>query len=300
MEVCRSPELTSHVTRMPVERLGVDAAIIFADIMLPLHSLGKEFELVKGIGPVIERPVRTPGDVQSVLTRDPVDDVSYLYDSIRRTRNDLSPSKPLIGFAGAPFTLACYLIQGKPSRTYGKVKEFMYCHPQAFHQFLEKICSVIDRYLSQQFHTGADVLQLFDSWVGILSPADYEQYIFPHVKNLFSRLPKQAPTIYFGTGSASLLNLMAETGPDCLGIDWRIELERAQKQIERDIPLMGNLDPARMLAPFNSIRPELDSILQQAEPLRGHVFNLGHGFHPDTPLENALRVTRYIKDQSKN
>ena len=285
---------------MPVERLNVDAAIIFADIMLPLHSLGKNFELVQGVGPVIESPVRTPGDVDSIPVRDPAEDVSYLYDAIRQTRDDLSPSKPLIGFAGAPFTLACYLIQGKPSRTYGNVKKFIYRHPRAFHRFIEKICGVIERYLEKQFLAGADILQLFDSWVGILSPADYREYIFPHVKRLFSRLPEQTPTIYFGTGSASLLNLMANTGPDCLGVDWRIELKHADERIEREIPLMGNLDPARMLAPFDSIRPELDSILHQAEGLRSHIFNLGHGFHPDTPLENALSVTQYIKDSTND
>jgi uroporphyrinogen decarboxylase len=298
MEICHSPELTSRVTTMPVERLGVDAAITFADIMFPLNVIDKDFELVKGTGPVIDDPIRTPADVEALEVGDAESTLSFFAESIEQTRTDLPEEVPLIGFAGAPFTLACYLIQGRSSRSFNWAREFMFTHPEPFRVLLRILTEVLEDYLKLQVDAGVDVLQLFDSWIGIVRPGDFRQHIQGHVEELLGSVPDSIPTIYFGTGTPSLLNDMADAGPDVLGVDWRIELEEARNRVEREVPMQGNLDPALMLAPFERITPRLDDLLRQAESLPGHIFNLGHGVHPDTPLDTVKRVIDYVRERT--
>lgn len=296
MEICHSPELTSQVTRMPVERLDVDAAIIFADIMFPLDVIGKQFELVKGKGPVIEEPIREPADVRDLEPGDTESTLEFFREAIEQTRADLSDEVPLIGFAGAPFTLACYLIEGSSSRNFNRAKQFMLSHPKPFHVLMRILSDTLNEYITLQIDAGIDVIQLFDSWIGIVSPHHFQQHIQPHLSAIFDEIPNTVPSIYFGTETGSLLDAMADTGPDVLGVDWRTELADAQSRVERDLPLQGNLDPSLMLAPYERITPQLDRLLSQAETLPGHVFNLGHGVHPDTPLDTIKRVIDYVRE----
>lgn len=297
MEVCRDPELTSRVTRMPVDRLGVDAAIIFADIMHPLHCLGINYDLVQGTGPVIDDPVRTEADVDGLASRPAREAVGFLEEGIRRTREDLPPEVPLIGFAGAPFTMACYLVEGQPSRQFSKAKQLMFARPDLWDRLLSHLSDVLVDYLTMQIEAGVEVIQLFDSWAGGLNPRPYRKQVLPHVEGLIDRLrPLDVPLISFATGNPELLTPMDEANPDVIGVDWRIDLLDAHQKTAPHRPLQGNLDPSLLLAPWERIEPELDSLLKAGGQLAGHIVNLGHGILPDTDPETARRVVEYVQE----
>jgi uroporphyrinogen decarboxylase len=293
LEIVRIPELCADVTLQPVERLGVDAAILFADITLPFEGLGFPFEIREGVGPVVFEPIASARDVERLRPFDPAERVGPLLEAIRLVRAR-SPV-PLIGFAGGPFTLASYLVEGGPTRSFDKVKAFLHAEPRAWHALMEGLVDATVAYLGAQAEAGADALQLFDSWAGALSPHDYRESVAPHVRRLFDALPAGLPTIHFGTATAGILPLMAEAGGDVLGVDWRIDIDRARALIGGR-PVQGNLDPAVASGPWEAAAEQARAILRQAGGTPGHVFNLGHGVLPQTPVENLRRLVALVHD----
>ena len=281
MTIAKTPELSARVSLMPVDEFGVDAAVMFADIMLPLEPMGVDLEIEPSIGPIIHNPVRSPGDVDRLRVIDPDDQVGFVMDAIRIVARQLRHRQAVLGFSGSPFTLACYLIEGRPSRDYATAKAFMYAQPEAWHALLEKLSTVVIGYLNAQVRAGAQVLQLFDSWVGALSPADYSQFVQPHVARVLASV-KGAPTIHFGTQSAALLELMAEAGGDVIGIDARQSLDVAWQRVGHDRGIQGNLEPARLLAGWHATEVGARDVLRRAANRPGHIFNLGHGVLPET------------------
>lgn len=284
LEVCKTPALAAEVTLQPIHRFNLDAAIIFADILLPLEAMGLGLEFVEGKGPVIDNPIR--GEMGIVELR-PVDGEAFAYagEAIRQTLKALDNRVPLLGFAGAPFTLASYAIEGGSSRDYARTKQLMFSQPTVWHQLMSKLSAVVVEYLRVQSRAGAHAIQLFDSWVGCLSPGDYEEYVLPHVQSIFSALRVEGiPLIYFGTGTAGLLPLMRKAGSDVLGVDWRVRLDEAWTTIGFDMGIQGNLDPMVLFASEKEIERRVRDILQQAGGRPGHIFNLGHGILPNTPL----------------
>jgi uroporphyrinogen decarboxylase len=285
LDIVAEPDLCAEVTLQPVRRLGVDAAVMFADIMLPLRSMGVEFDLVEGVGPVIADPLRTPADVDRLRVPEGEEAAPQVIAAVRRVVRE-SPV-PVIGFAGAPFTLASYLLEGRPSRDFSLVKQFMFREPEAFDRLLEKLSATMSAYLAAQVGAGASALQLFDSWVGALAPEDYEQRVARHTHAVFSALrPLRVPRIHFGTGTAGLLEAIAGTGPDVVSLDWRVPLDAAWRRIGEGRGVQGNLDPAVLLGPPDLVRERARDVLRRAAGRPGHVFNLGHGVLPETPLEN--------------
>ncbi|MEK6609116.1 MAG: uroporphyrinogen decarboxylase [Myxococcota bacterium] len=293
LELCKRPDLVAEVTTFAAERLGVDAAIIFADILLVAEPLGLALEFTKGDGPVIRAPVRTGADVDHLRDFDPAA-LGYVYEAIRKTRLALRPSMPLIGFAGAPFTVASYLIEGETSRSFRHAKALMYRDAGAWHALLARLADATAKYLNAQVDAGVQALQLFDSWVGALSPSDYREFVLPHMKALFSALRPGVPVIHFGTDTATLLPLMREAGGDVIGLDWRVELDEAWARLGGDVGVMGNLDPIVLYAERATIRERTRRILAQAGGRPGHVFNLGHGILPDTPVENVVALVEEV------
>ena len=292
LEIMRQPELCAEVTLQPVRRLGVDAAILFADIMLPLAGMGVAVELRDGVGPVVDPPLRTPADVGRLRPFEPEAAVGPLLQAVRLVRQ-ASPV-PLIGFAGAPFTLAAYLVEGGRSRDFLRVKAFMHREPAAWARLMEQLTDATVAYLRAQVAAGAQAVQLFDSWVGALSPADYREAVLPHVRRLIAALPP-VPLIHFGTGTAGLLELMAEAGGDVIGVDWRIPLDLAWARIgPRGI--QGNLDPAAAAGPREVMERHARAVLQAAGGRPGHIFNLGHGVLPHTPVENLQRLVDLVHE----
>ncbi|MFB6345749.1 MAG: uroporphyrinogen decarboxylase [bacterium] len=298
-EVCRSAELNARVTCMPVERLNVDAAIIFADILLPLEGMGSGFELVPGKGPVIDNPVRTPDDVDQLKTGTPRQDLSYVYNAIEASIDKLPDDVPLIGFAGAPFTLASYLIEGGKSRSHHRTRTFMLDYPKAWDQLMSKIVDATVEYLRGQIDAGAEYVQLFDSWVGQLSPPVYQRHVSDHSREIIESI-RSVPIIHFGTKTAGLLGSISNLSPDVVGLDWRIELEEAQQQLTDRPAVQGNLDPALFLTSFDTVKSHVDTILEQAETYSGHIFNLGHGILPDTEPEIVRRTVDYVHERTVN
>lgn len=297
LELCHNPEASAEVTITAVQRLGVDAAIIFADILLILEPLEVGLEFAVGDGPRIHRPVREPGDVAALRDYDPVDRLSFVYEAVRAACSGLG-DVPLIGFAGAPFTLASYMIEGGGSRDYVRTKTLMYTHPEAWHRLLGLLADLVRRYLGEQIAAGAAAVQLFDSWVGCLSPIDYRTYVLPHTRAAIAGLQERAPVIHFGTGTTGLLPAMRETGAAVLGVDWRVNLDTAWDLIGHDRAIQGNLDPVTLFAPPAEIRSQARRILGLAGGRDGHIFNLGHGILPHTPVDHVRGLVDAVHELS--
>jgi uroporphyrinogen decarboxylase len=287
LEMCRTPELAAEVTIQPLRRFDLDAAIIFADILLPLPGMGVDLEFAKGEGPVIGNPVRSAADVDALRPLEPERHVPYVADAIRLVRGEIEGKVPLIGFSGAPFTLASYAIEGGGSRNYVHTKQMMYGTPDVWHRFMDKMADVVSAYLAYQIEAGAQVVQLFDSWVGILGPADYREYVLPYSRKVIESVGGVVPVIHFGTDTATLLPLMKEAGGDVIGVDWRIDLADAWDILGDDVGVQGNMDPVLLYAPPEVIEERVASILRAAGNRPGHIFNLGHGILPTTPVEHA-------------
>jgi uroporphyrinogen decarboxylase len=292
LTMCRTPELAVEVTLQPLRRFALDAAILFSDIMIPLKGMGVDFEIKESVGPVVSNPVRTRQDADSLHVIEPERDVPFVTEAVRWLRRELEV--PLIGFAGAPFTLASYIVEGKPSRDLLRTKSLMYTDPGAWHSLMEKLAESIALYLLAQVRAGAQAVQLFDSWVGALSPRDYREYVLPHSKTIFDRLaPAKIPRIHFGTGTATLLEEMKDAGGDVIGVDWRVPLDQAWRRLG-DISIQGNLDPAILATTPNIVENQARQVLEQARGKDGHIFNLGHGVLPNTPPENVTRLVETV------
>ncbi len=287
LELCKTPELAAQVTLQPINRFPLDAAIIFADILLPLEPMGLSLEFAAGEGPVIHNPVRNQADIERLNVIDG-GELNYVAEAIRQARLALNGRVPLIGFAGAPFTLASYAIEGGSSRNYLLTKQLMYNEPKAWHQLMDKFARVITGYLRRQIKAGAQAIQLFDSWVGCLSVGDYVEYVMPHVQLIFEGLKREGvPMIHFGTGTSAMLRQMREAGGDVIGVDWRIPLDEAWARVGHDVAVQGNLDPLTLFAPLHEIERREKDILRRAGGRPGHIFNLGHGILPTTPIEHV-------------
>jgi uroporphyrinogen decarboxylase len=297
LTLAKTPDLCAQVTLMPIEAFGVDAAVMFADIMLPLEPMGVELEIQPDIGPIIHNPVRSLADVERLRFFEPEDGVGFVMDAIRLVARELSGRQGVIGFAGAPFTLACYLIEGRPSRDYARAKAFMYAEPHAWHELMARLSEVIVRYLRAQLDAGAQVVQLFDSWVGALSPADYASYVQPHVRRIFDDLT-DVPTIHFGTQTAALLELMAQAGGDVIGIDARQSLDEAWARLPADRGVQGNLDATRVLAGWGPTEEGARDVLHRAGGRPGHIFNLGHGVLPESDPAILRRLVDFVHSES--
>ena len=294
--ICQNPELCAEVTSQPVRRLGVDGAVLFADIMLPVKfGLGVELRLVDGVGPVVEHPITGQADIDRLQRRAPDEAVPFVLDTIRLLRKELSPQVAVIGFGGAPFTLAGYLIEGKPSREFLKTKAMMYGQPAIWHSLMERLSELVKEYLLAQVAAGAQVVQLFDSWVGALSPDDYRRYVLPYTMAIFAALKAAAaPTIHFATGAAGLLPLLRDAGGDVMGVDWRIDLGDAWRAIGYERGIQGNLDPAVLLAPWPVIEDGARRVIEAAGNRPGHIFNLGHGVLPASPVAHLQRLVEFV------
>ena len=287
LELCKMPELAAQVTLQPIDRFALDAAIIFADILLPLEPMGLSLEFAEGEGPIIHNPVRDRAGVDRLKVIDDTE-LQYVMDAISLTRKMLAGRVPLIGFAGAPFTLASYAIEGGSSRNYIHTKQMMYREPETWHRLMDKFARVITGYLRRQIKAGAQAVQLFDSWVGCLSAGDYAEYVMPHVQLIFEGLKHEGvPLIHFGTGTTAILKAMRQAGGDVIGIDWRIPIDEAWAMVGYDRAVQGNLDPVTLFGPISEIERRVTDILRRAAGRPGHIFNLGHGILPNTPVENV-------------
>ncbi len=298
LEICHRPELACEVALQPVERLGVDAAILFADILLPFEPLGLGLEFTAGEGPRITNPVRSPTDVSTLPTIDPQSDLGHVLEAVRRTRAELDDGVPLIGFAGAPFTLASYAVEGGPTRDFLRTKRLMYNDPDTWHRLLDHLATTVGSLLDAQAAAGAQALQLFDSWVGCLSRSDYRRYVQPHSAKAISRATtSDVPLIHFATGASAMLDLMAEAGGDVIGVDWRLPLDQAWMAVP-DRGVQGNLDPAALFAPLGELTAQVHDILERAKGRPGHVFNLGHGVLQGTDPDRARAVVEMVHEWS--
>jgi len=299
LELCKTPELAAQVTLQPIDRFPLDAAIIFADILLPLEPMGLRLEFAAGEGPVIHNPVRDQADVERLNIIDG-GELDYVAEAIRQARRALNGRVPLIGFAGAPFTLASYAIEGGSSRNYLLTKQLMYSEPKAWHQLMDKFARVITGYLRRQIKAGAQAIQLFDSWVGCLSVGDYVEYVMPHVQLIFEGLKREGvPMIHFGTGTSAMLRQMRAAGGDVIGVDWRIHLDEAWATVGHDVAVQGNLDPLTLFAPLHEIERRVEDILRRAGGRPGHIFNLGHGILPTTPIEHVAATIDMVHKLSQ-
>ena len=291
-EVCRRPELCAEVTLQPVRAHGVDAAVMFADIMLPVLGMGVDVELVENVGPVIAEPIRTAADVERLRVPEPEESVPFVLEAVRLVRAALPPEQAVIGFAGGPFTVAGYLIEGKPTREFRLTKACMYGRPEMWHALMEKLSAAFGLYLAGCSRAGADVVQLFDSWAGALSVDDYREFVAPYSARVLAAA--DAPTIHFGTGTAHLLEDMAEAGGDVIGVDWRIPIERAWELVGPERGVQGNLDPALLLGPWARVEAAALRILEAVDGRPGHVFNLGHGVLPETHPRDLRRLVELV------
>ena len=295
LELCRTPELAAEVTLQPINRFDLDAAIIFADILLPLEGLGIGFHFAEGEGPIIEKPVRSPADVDALRSFDPTDDLGYVLEAIRIVRGELEGKVPLIGFAAAPFTLASYMIEGGSSRNYLLMKSFMYQQPEAWDRLMRHVADMTRDYLAAQIEAGAQAIQIFDSWVGALSPEDYRTYVLPHSARVLEGLAEyDVPRIHFGTNTATLLEAMKEANSEVLGVDWRLPMKKAREIIGPDFAVQGNLDPVLLMAPRDVLVERVQGILEGADAGNGYIFNLGHGVLPPTPMDSVDAVIETV------
>ena len=298
IEICKNPPVAAEVTITAAEALKVDAAIIFADLLLPLEVMGLPFRFAAGEGPVIERPLRSAEDVAHLRT-DRADQLGYVSEAIRLVANHFGTKLPVIGFCGAPFTLASYMIEGGGSRNYIHTKKLMYNSPATWAELMDKLVAVVAAYAAEQVRAGADAIQIFDSWVGCLSVEDYQRYVLVPVTELVKRLRKShVPIIYFGTDTASLLPSMKETGADVIGLDWRIPLDEGWRSMDHGVAVQGNLDPVVLFADWKEIKSRAQDILLRANGRPGHIFNLGHGILPETPVENVKALAEFVREHS--
>ena len=298
LDLCKRPELAAEITVTPVERLGVDAAIVFADILLLLEPMGVGLEYTKDDGPLIHSQVRTRTDVEQLLEFDPAKSLPFVLEAVRKSCAVLNGKVPLIGFSGAPFTLASYLIEGGGSRDYLRTKRLIYSDPGAWRALMERLSAAVSKYLNAQITAGAEAVQLFDSWVGCLSPDDYQKYVLPYTRATVAAITPGAPVIHFGTGTAGLLKLMRAAGGDVIGLDWRVNLDEGWESVGYDVGVQGNLDPAALLARPKEIRWRVADILKRAAGRPGHIFNLGHGVLPQTPVENVIAMVEAVHELS--
>jgi len=296
LEICATPSLAAEVTLQPVRRLGVDAAILFADILLPVVPMGLELSFANGEGPVIANPVRGAAAVARLARVDVRDALAPVLETVRLVRRELEPATPLIGFAGAPFTVACYCIEGRSSRHFVTAKRLMYEDPATWHELLRRLVTVLGDYCVAQVEAGAQALQLFDSWAGGLNPDDYSCYVLPHSRRLFDRLRTLAvPLIHFGVETGTLLELMRDAGGDVIGVDWRVPLDQARERIGTEHAVQGNLDPVALFAPLPELRAKVRDVLRRAGDT-GHIFNLGHGVLPETPVDHVRAVVDLVHE----
>jgi uroporphyrinogen decarboxylase len=293
-EVAGTPELCAEVTLQPVRRHGVDAAVMFADIMTPVLAMGLDVELVEGVGPVVAQPVRTLADVEALRLPEAEDAFASLLEAIRIVRGELEPERAVVGFCGGPFTVAGYLVEGKPSRDLARTKALMYSEPEVWWALMEKLSACFSAYLAAQARAGADVVQLFDSWVGVLGPADYEELVAPWSARVLAGV--EVPTIHFGTGTTTLLPAMARAGGDVIGLDWRQPLDEGWELVGEDRGVQGNLDPALLLGPWERLEAGARDVLARARGRRGHVFNLGHGVLPRTQTDTISRLAALVQE----
>jgi uroporphyrinogen decarboxylase len=295
-EIVGQPELCAEVTLQPVRAHGVDAAVMFTDIMFPVLGMGVEVELVESVGPVVASPVRNAADVERLRVPDPEEAVPAILEAVRLVRAELPPEKAVIGFCGGPFTVAGYLIEGRPSRDFLAVKRLMYREPEVWHALMEKLTDTFAAYVWAKARAGADVIQVFDSWVGALSPADYEEYAAPYSARILAAV--DVPTIHFGTGTAGLLRQMAAAGGDVIGLDWRIELDRGWAEVGEERGVQGNLDPAALLGPAERMEAAALDVLHRAGGRPGHIFNLGHGVLPETDPDDLRRLVELVHERT--
>jgi uroporphyrinogen decarboxylase len=298
LDLCRTPDLATEVTLQPIRRLEVDAAILFSDLLLPLEPMGIPFDFVKGEGPSIERPIRRAADIDALKAVEPRDSLGFTCDAIRQIKRELAGRVPLIGFAGAPFTLASYAIEGGHSNNFALTKSLMYGEPAAWHRLAHAFATVAADYLVAQIDAGVDAVQVFDSWVGALNEADYREFALPHTERIFRTIGKRVPTIHFGVASGSILHAMREAGGDVIGADWRIPLDQAWDRIGSDRAVQGNLDPTLLLGPRERLFAGARDVLARAARRPGHIFNLGHGILPMTPIDNVQALARFVHEHS--
>ena len=298
LELCKRPDLAAEITVTPVERLGVDAAILFADILLILEPMGIGLQYSKGDGPVIHRPVRSGKDIDALKNFDPQQELSFVYDAVKKIRVALDDKVPLIGFAGAPFTLASYLIEGGGSRNYIHTKRLFYGAPDAWKRLMERLAKVIAEYLNLQIDAGAEAVQLFDSWAGCLTPGDYERFALPYTKAVIDAVTPGIPVIHFSTGTAGSLKNIRSAGGDVIGLDWRVNLDEGWATVGHDIAVQGNFDPVALFAPPKEIKARVAEILGRAAGRPGHIFNLGHGVLPETPVDHVVALVDAVHELS--
>jgi len=300
LDICRTPELAVAVTLQPVDVIQVDAAILFSDLLVPFTPMGLDLEFVKGEGPAINNPIRTPEDVDRLRTFEPREALAHVLETIRILRIELEGRVPLIGFGGAPFTLAAYAIEGGPSTTYHRTKTFMYSQPKAWHRLCEWLGAMMADYLRAQVEAGVQALQVFDSWAGALGRLDYREFALPHSAHLFSGLKSTGvPLIHFGVGTTAILPELAEAGGDVIGVDWRLPLDEAWSAIGPGRAIQGNLDPTVLLGPIDRMFAAADDVLRRADGRPGHVFNLGHGILPSTSLEHVQALAKHVHERLK-
>jgi len=299
LEICRMPDLATEVTLQPVRRIDVDAAILFSDLLLPLEPMGLPFDFIKGEGPQIERPIASEADIDRLRVFEPRQALAHVLDAIRQIQRELAGRVPLIGFAGAPFTLASYAIEGGHSNNFAKTKALMYGHPDAWHRLCDKLADIVADYAVAQIEAGVDAFQVFDSWVGTLNRDDYREFALPHTRRIFDAIGARVPTIHFGTGTATILEDLRDAGGDVIGVDWRSPLDEAWERIGHDHAVQGNLDPTLLLGPTPRMFQQTDDIIQRVAGRPGHIFNLGHGILPSTPLEHVQMLAQYVHSASR-
>jgi len=300
LTIAKTPELCTEVTLLPVQILGVDGAVLLADIVVPLEGMGISVELKPDVGPIIYNPVRTMKDVEALRIIDAEESTGYIMQAIRMVRHELEGKQAVIGFSGSPFTLACYIIEGRPTREYALAKGMMYGQPEVWHALMSKLTEVVSRYLVAQVKAGADVVQLFDSWVGMLSPSTYRKFVKPYVTRIFEDVKRAgAPSIHFGTGAASLIDDMVEAGGDIISVDWRMDLDDAWAKIGYERGIQGNLDPAMLLTDWPTIEAGMRDILRRADNRPGHIFNLGHGVPAPTNPDMLKRLVEAVHAETR-
>ena len=300
LEIAKTPELSTQVTLMPVHTCGVDGAVLYADIMLPIEGMGVSLEIEPEVGPIIHNPIRTMKDVEALRVLDAQETVPYVLETMRMVRRELAGKQAVIGFSGAPFTLACYMIEGRPSRNYELAKSLMYGQPGVWHALMDKLTAVVSNYLLAQLKAGADVVQVFDSWIGAVSPSVYRRFVQPSMKRIFAAIKETgSPSIHFGTGTAALLEVMTEAGGDVISVDWRVDLDEAWTRIGYDRGIQGNLDPTLLLTSWPVIEAGMHDVLRRAGGRPGHIFNLGHGVPASTETDLLRRLVDAVHEATR-